>query len=95
MRPIRGVLSFAVDEQHMRLAPPALTEQRPPEPVEFCVIKRSVIGMYSLRDRLSLQRVRMFSSSSLKTTNISLGNTECSRSAIRPQNRTIFVRRRR
>ncbi|KAI5122616.1 hypothetical protein M0805_008706 [Coniferiporia weirii] len=54
IRPIRNVLSLAVDEQHMRLPPPESNQRI--DPVEFCVIKRTNIGMYTLKERLVLQR---------------------------------------
>ncbi|KAH8108778.1 hypothetical protein DFH11DRAFT_1710480 [Phellopilus nigrolimitatus] len=54
IRPIRNVISFAVDEQQMRLFPPELYQQV--EPIEFCVIKRANIAMYNLKERLVLQR---------------------------------------
>ncbi|KAL5523259.1 hypothetical protein ACEPAF_1526 [Sanghuangporus sanghuang] len=55
IRPIRNVTSLAVDEQHMRL-PPSTDPYAQIEPIEFCVIKRSNIAMYSLKERLVLQR---------------------------------------
>ncbi|KAI0786298.1 hypothetical protein C8Q75DRAFT_721587 [Abortiporus biennis] len=57
IKPIRNVVTFAVDEQHLRR--PAVIQSnipQPVEPVEFCIIKRSSISLYSLLDRLSLQK---------------------------------------
>src|SRR5271168_2507850 len=43
-KPIRHVVTFAVDDQHLRRPPPSFSPQgvRPPlEPVDFCIIKRN------------------------------------------------------
>lgn len=58
IRPIRNVLSLAVDEQYLRMQPHEATQKS--NSVEFCVIRRANIGMYSLRERLVLQRVSGF-----------------------------------
>jgi len=45
-----------VDDQHLKRPPPSLSPQgvRPPvEPVDFCIIKRNGLALYSLKDRLS------------------------------------------
>jgi len=60
-KPIRNVVTFAVDDRHLRRpAPrsnPALGYQTPRlEPVELCVVKRGGIAMFSLKDRLSYLR---------------------------------------
>ncbi|CAL1698814.1 unnamed protein product [Somion occarium] len=57
IKPIRNVITFAVDEQHL-LRPPlsANDPQQKVEPVEFCVIKRTTIALYSLRERLFFQK---------------------------------------
>ena len=56
---MRNVIGIAVDEQHLQ-RPPALPNEQPmhTEPVEFCIIKRSAIALYSLRERLFYQKVR-------------------------------------
>jgi len=57
IKPIRNVITFAVDYQHIRRPPPSLSG--PPhavEAVDFCVIKRAHIGMYTLRERLLFQK---------------------------------------
>lgn len=55
IKPIRNVLAFAVDHRHLQ-RPPVLVS----EPVEFSVIKRSGIAMFSLRnDKLFYQKVRL------------------------------------
>ncbi|KAF8813154.1 hypothetical protein BYT27DRAFT_7271330 [Phlegmacium glaucopus] len=54
--PIRNVVTFAVDDQHLRRPPPSLSPHGARllvEPVDFCVIKRAGLAMYSLKDRLS------------------------------------------
>ncbi|CCM06015.1 uncharacterized protein FIBRA_08259 [Fibroporia radiculosa] len=55
IKPIRNVVTIAVDEQHLRR--PALNDpSQPVEPVEFCVIKRNAIALYSLREKLFFQK---------------------------------------
>jgi hypothetical protein len=54
--PMRNVVAFAVDEQHLRRPPPEFQERS--EPIEFAIIKRNSIMLYSLRDRLFFQKVR-------------------------------------
>ncbi|KAG2008615.1 hypothetical protein CC2G_014029 [Coprinopsis cinerea AmutBmut pab1-1] len=60
IKPIRNVMTFAVDDQHLRRpAPksnPALGYSTHVDPVEFCVVKRSGIAMFSLRERLFYSR---------------------------------------
>ncbi|KAI0659895.1 hypothetical protein C8Q70DRAFT_1053706 [Cubamyces menziesii] len=57
IKPIRNVVTFAVDEQHLR-RPPQLANDIPVpvDPIEFCVVKRSAISLYSLRERLFFQK---------------------------------------
>ncbi|PBK89833.1 hypothetical protein ARMGADRAFT_995882 [Armillaria gallica] len=53
IKPIRHVVTFAVDHQHLRR--PAASPSTPMhqlDPVEFTVIKRSSLSMYVLRDKL-------------------------------------------
>jgi len=57
MKPIRNVVTFAVDEQHIQRPPLGPSENlQQAEPVEFCVIKRSAVALYSLRERLQYQK---------------------------------------
>jgi hypothetical protein len=56
VKPIRNVVTFAVDRQHLRRPPPSSVSPQPMEPVEFCVVKRSTIAMYNLRDKLFFQK---------------------------------------
>ena len=61
IKPIRHVVTFAVDDQHLKRPPPSLSSQgvRPTvESVDFCVVKRAALAMYSLRDRLSYLKVK-------------------------------------
>lgn len=52
IKPIRNVLTFAVDHRHLQRPPIIINES-----VEFSVIKRSGIAMFSLRnDKLSYQK---------------------------------------
>ncbi|KAI0331783.1 hypothetical protein GY45DRAFT_1353196 [Cubamyces sp. BRFM 1775] len=57
IKPIRNVVTFAVDEQHLR-RPPQLANDIPVpvDPIEFCVVKRNAISLYSLRERLFFQK---------------------------------------
>ncbi|KAL0569017.1 hypothetical protein V5O48_012952 [Marasmius crinis-equi] len=53
IKPIRHVVTFAVDHQHlMRPAPPPSGPITRVEAVEFSVIKRNSIQLYSLREKL-------------------------------------------
>ncbi|KAJ7461830.1 hypothetical protein B0H11DRAFT_1816523 [Mycena galericulata] len=53
IQPIRHVITFAVDQNHIkRPVPPLSTPASAIEAVDFCVIKRNAIAMYSLRERL-------------------------------------------
>lgn len=61
IKPIRHVVTFAVDDQHLKRPPPSLSPQGvrlPVEPVDFCIIKRAGLAMYTLKDRLSYLKVR-------------------------------------
>ncbi|KZT66232.1 hypothetical protein DAEQUDRAFT_752200 [Daedalea quercina L-15889] len=56
IKPIRNVVTVAVDEQHLR-RPPPVDPSQPADPVDFCVIKRSAISLYSLfKERLFFQK---------------------------------------
>ena len=58
IKPIRHVVTFAVDDQHLKRPPPSAQGVRlPVEPVDFCIVKRSSLAMYSLKDRLSYLKV--------------------------------------
>ncbi|KAJ7741453.1 hypothetical protein DFH07DRAFT_751107 [Mycena maculata] len=53
IKPIRHVVSFAVDQNHIkRPVPPLSTPVSAIPAVDFCVIKRSAIALYSLHERL-------------------------------------------
>ncbi|KAI0641369.1 hypothetical protein C8Q79DRAFT_1031419 [Trametes meyenii] len=57
IKPIRNVVAFAVDEQHLKRPPQYANEvPLPVEPIEFCVVKRNAISLYSLRERLFFQK---------------------------------------
>ncbi|KAJ7598856.1 hypothetical protein C8J56DRAFT_915191 [Mycena floridula] len=51
IRPIRHVVTFAVDQNHLKR--PAPFGNHPIEPVDFCVIKRNSLVLFSLRERLT------------------------------------------
>ncbi|TFK38020.1 hypothetical protein BDQ12DRAFT_684517 [Crucibulum laeve] len=56
IKPIRNVVTFAVDNQHLKR--PALPpgSSAPLRPVEFCVIKRNSIAMFTLTEKLFYQK---------------------------------------
>ncbi|KAI0029229.1 hypothetical protein K488DRAFT_56835 [Vararia minispora EC-137] len=57
IKPIRNVVAFAVDHQHIqRPVPPPSDPPIPVDPVDFCVVKRSAITLYSLHEQLYYQR---------------------------------------
>ncbi|KAF8966668.1 hypothetical protein BDZ97DRAFT_1657548 [Flammula alnicola] len=59
IKPIRHVVTFAVDDQHLKRLVPQLSASGIPlpiEPVEFCVVKRSSIALYTMKDRLVYQK---------------------------------------
>ncbi|KAJ6612669.1 hypothetical protein B0H10DRAFT_2051428 [Mycena sp. CBHHK59/15] len=57
IKPIRHVVAFAVDQHHLKRPTPSFnTPASAMEAVDFCVIKRSGIALYSLRDRLFFQK---------------------------------------
>ncbi|KAJ7485525.1 hypothetical protein FB451DRAFT_1554419 [Mycena latifolia] len=57
IKPIRHVVAFAVDQNHLKRPAPSLsTPISALEAVDFCIIKRSTIAMYSLRERLFYQK---------------------------------------
>jgi hypothetical protein len=58
IKPIRNVVTFTVDYKHLMRPPPSTFGGAiDSEPVEFCVIKRSAIAMFALRDKLMFQKV--------------------------------------
>lgn len=63
IKPIRNVVTIAVDEQHLR-RPVRSDPSQPADAVEFCVIKRNTIALYSLRERLFFQKVNTLQASS-------------------------------
>lgn len=59
VKPIRHVETFAVDQHHLsRVTPTVHDIPSKLQPVDFCVIKRNAIALYSLyEDRLVYSRV--------------------------------------
>ncbi|KAI9449700.1 hypothetical protein F5148DRAFT_1353251 [Russula earlei] len=53
IKPIRNVMAFAVDHQHIARPMPSVDSPMPILPVDFCVVKRTGIVLYSLRESLS------------------------------------------
>ncbi|KAI0266122.1 hypothetical protein BC834DRAFT_875574 [Gloeopeniophorella convolvens] len=56
IKPIRNVMSFAVDHQHIMRPAPPVDSPAPVLPVDFCVVKRTGIALYSLREQLLYQK---------------------------------------
>jgi hypothetical protein len=52
IKPIRNVMSFAVDHRHIVRPSLPMDSPAPVLPVDFCVVKRSGIALYSLREQL-------------------------------------------
>jgi len=60
IKPLRNVVTFAVDYQHMQRPPQPLSAPiSAVDPIEFCVVKRSNILMFNLRERLRLEKVNL------------------------------------
>lgn len=60
IKPVRNVVTFAVDDHHLKRSFPTLSAQGhplPPEPVDFCVVKRHGIAMFTMKDRLVYTKV--------------------------------------
>jgi len=57
IKPIRNVMAFAVDHQHIVRPAPSVDSLIPVLPVDFCVVKRTGIVLYSLRESLSWVKV--------------------------------------
>ncbi|KAG5646381.1 hypothetical protein DXG03_003704 [Asterophora parasitica] len=53
VKPIRHVVAFAVDHEHLKRPPPSISGPVPVEGVNFSIIKRTGIAMYTMRERLS------------------------------------------
>ncbi|KAI0083635.1 hypothetical protein BDY19DRAFT_620665 [Irpex rosettiformis] len=56
IQPMRNVVTFAVDEQHIRRGPPKTDSLHHVDPIDLCVLKRTSIALYSLRERLIFQK---------------------------------------
>jgi hypothetical protein len=71
MKPIRHVVTFAVDYEHLKRPLPSPSGPvLPVEPVDFCVIKRSSIAIYTMQERLTYLKVSAFSPSLLPTNHL-------------------------
>lgn len=60
IKPIRNVVTFAVDDVHLKRQFPSLSAQGlplPVEPVDFCVVKRNGIAMFTMKDRVVYTKV--------------------------------------
>ncbi|KAF8499515.1 hypothetical protein JB92DRAFT_3099258 [Gautieria morchelliformis] len=56
MKPIRNVVTYALDDTHQQRKPPADRRSQPPDVVTVCVLKRSSIVVYSLGLRLQFRK---------------------------------------
>ncbi|KAF9528703.1 hypothetical protein CPB83DRAFT_854136 [Crepidotus variabilis] len=55
IKPIRHVLAFAVDDHHLKRPPPSAAPagiNLPLDSVDFCIVKRTGIALYTLKERL-------------------------------------------
>ena len=57
IKPIRNVMAFAVDHQHIVRPVPSMDTPMPFLPIDFCVVKRTGIVLYSLRESLKYIKV--------------------------------------
>ncbi|KAI0252536.1 hypothetical protein BJV78DRAFT_1201303 [Lactifluus subvellereus] len=56
IKPIRNVIAFAVDQQHVVRPAPSVDSPAPILPVDFCIVKRNAIVLYSLQEQLSYRK---------------------------------------
>ncbi len=57
IKPIRNVMVFAVDHRHIMRPIPSMDSPMPFLPIEFSVVKRTGIALYSLRESLKYIKV--------------------------------------
>jgi vacuolar protein sorting-associated protein 3 len=57
IKPIRNVMAFAVDHQHILRTAQAADSPLPTLPVDFCIVKRSAIVLYSIQEQLMYRKV--------------------------------------
>lgn len=55
--PLRGVSEFAIDETAIKTSSNAPSTQNIP-PIRLCVVRRRVVVVYALRERLAQVKVR-------------------------------------
>jgi hypothetical protein len=87
-------MAFAVDQQHLVRTVPPMDSPMPLLPVDFCVVKRTGIVLYSFRE--SLQYIKVGTSSSpleLFTYYFTIGHTITRRGIPRPSDRDVSVHR--
>jgi hypothetical protein len=65
IQPLRNVVTFAVDEQHLRKRPSQNDSTQTMDPVNLCVLKKTSITLYGLRERLIYQKVCLADSSEM------------------------------
>ncbi|KAH9962293.1 hypothetical protein BGW80DRAFT_1448479 [Lactifluus volemus] len=56
IKPIRNVMAFAVDHQHILRTAQAADSPLPTLPVDFCIVKRSAIVLYSIQEQLMYRK---------------------------------------
>jgi len=57
IKPIRNVMTFAVDHRHIVRPSLPMDSPAPVLPIDFCVVKRNGIALYSLREQLLYHKV--------------------------------------
>ncbi len=57
IKPIRNVMAFAVDHRHIVRPVPSMDSPMPFLPIDFCVVKRTGIALYNLRESLKYIKV--------------------------------------
>ena len=57
IKPIRNVMAFAVDHRHIVRPVPSMDSPMPFLPIDFCLVKRTGIALYSLRESLKYIKV--------------------------------------
>jgi vacuolar protein sorting-associated protein 3 len=57
IKPIRNVMAFAVDHQHILRTAQGADSSLPTLPVDFCIVKRSAIVLYSIQEQLMYHKV--------------------------------------
>lgn len=88
-------MAFAVDHRHIVRPVPSMDSPMPFLPIEFCVVKRTGVALYSLRESLKYLKVgRSAFPFRLLTYCSTAGNTTTGRSVPRPSYWVVSMHRR-